>query len=106
MVSDVDIALAARDLSAHLGEARRSNPGWLDSTTDCIRTRHGCLLLTVSTSDTVKGMTMTIATPTIKLDVDRDLIEHRKHLPETISCRCGYRRVDTVREAPARTLGE
>jgi hypothetical protein len=47
-------------------------------------------------------MTMTTATHTIDLDVDRDLLEHRTHLPETVTCHCGYVRP----EVPARTLGE
>lgn len=29
---------------------------------------------------------------TIDLHVDRDLLEHRTHLPETVECQCGYHR--------------
>jgi hypothetical protein len=37
-------------------------------------------------------MTMNTGTQTFVLDIDRDLIEHRAHLPETTECICGYRR--------------
>lgn len=38
--------------------------------------------------------------------VDPDLLEHREHLPETISCRCGYRRADVTAHVDAPMLAE
>ncbi|WP_426323477.1 hypothetical protein [Microbacterium sp. E-13] len=37
-------------------------------------------------------MGTTIERTAVALDVDPELLEHRTHLPETISCVCGYRR--------------
>lgn len=42
---------------------------------------------------------MTTLTRPTTLNVDPDLLEHRTHLPETITCHCGYQR-------PTHTLGE
>lgn len=45
---------------------------------------------------------MLIETRPVVINVDRELLEHRTHLPETITCHCGY--VRPVQPAP--TLGE
>lgn len=35
---------------------------------------------------------MTIERPAYELNVDEELLDHTKHLPETVECKCGYRR--------------
>lgn len=52
-------------------------------------------LRTVWNQATVHGMSTTTASTTVlELHVDRALLEHRRHLPETAECHCGYRRDD------------
>jgi hypothetical protein len=73
---------------------------------DCIKVRYGRLLLTVSISDTVRRMTMNIIdNPTHVLNVDQALIDHTEHLPETVTCHCGYRRTTDMSPASP-TLAE